>query len=641
MVRGFHRTRAQVRLSLWLALSAVSSSLAAQAPSTPPPQPSTQAIPAYPGYDTRSQPAPQPPAPPQNPPAGGTAAPAPAAARPAVETPQAYAPYGPGASLDEQQDQALGSTYIPLDSWIYPAMSRLYSMGYLDTMFLGLRPYTRRSALHMLQASQSAIVRGTNLEAQQILAALLDALNEETVRWNRSRGPVYGVESVYARATSITGPVLRDSFHLGQTISNDYGRPFERGFNSLLGVSTVNEMGRFSLYVRGEYQHAPAGTGYSAALANQLSVADYVGTYAPPNAPQATIPAGALPSQNNFRLQEAALSAHLLGHEISLGKTDAWLGPGQGGAGAWSNNAEDIYSFRINRVEPVRIPLLSRVLGPVRYDFFYGSLKGHTAPNHPWTHSDQFSFRPTRNVEIGFQRTIIFGGAGHEPVTLRTFLKGFFDPNDTTSAEKYSRMDPGARFSDFTASWRLPGVRQHLTFYVDSFVHDDVTPISAPRRSAFRTGLYLSQVPRLPKLDLRVEAVSTDPDTGRSLAGQFYYWEVIQNQGYTNKGLLMGDPIGREAKGGQAWLTYHLSGAEWVQLSYMNKKIPHDFVPGGTTQNQFRIDVVKRLTRDVELKAWLQHESWKAPVYLPGAQGNTVTAFQVTWYPKLKTAVEP
>ncbi len=120
-----------------------------------------------------------------------------------------------------------------------------------------------------------------------------------------------------------------------------------------------------------------------------------------------------------------------------------------GGGLAWSNNAENIYSFRINRVEPLYIPFVSRFLGPVRYDFFYGSLKGHTYPNNDWVHSEMFSFKPTSNFEFGFQRTVIFGGKGHEPVTLHTFLKGFFDISDTTGAEKISRDDPGARYTVF------------------------------------------------------------------------------------------------------------------------------------------------------------------------------------------------
>ena len=48
--------------------------------------------------------------------------------------------------------------------------------------------------------------------------------------------------------------------------------------------------------------------------------------------PQATIPTGPIAGQNPFRLVEATLSYHILGHEISGGKSDAWLGPRMGGA---------------------------------------------------------------------------------------------------------------------------------------------------------------------------------------------------------------------------------------------------------------------------------------------------------------------
>ena len=112
--------------------------------------------------------------------------------------------------------------------------------------------------------------------------------------------------------------------------------------------------------------------------------------------------------------------------------------------------------FRINRV-PSRCTfrLLSKVLGPLRYDFFVGSLKGHTSPNSPWIHSEAFSFRPTSNFEFGFQRSVIWGGEGHTPITLHTFLNSFFSINDTNETVKYSRDDPGARYSTFNFSWRL------------------------------------------------------------------------------------------------------------------------------------------------------------------------------------------
>ena len=557
-------------------------------------------------------------------------------AQPTAQTPiGAYQPY---ETAEESHGDSYGSTYIPMDSWVYPAMTRLYSMGYVDTMFLGMRPWTRRSVLHMIQASENDIQQDGNSEAVGILNDVLDELREEVPSGDTQRGAVFGLYSAYTRVMGIGGPVLRDSYHLGQAINNDYGRPYATGFNNITGFSTVNELGRFSLHVRGEYQHSPATTGYPDSVASQLLFNDEI-PYSGFNKPELTVPAAVLPAQNPFRLVEATLSFHVLGHEISGGKSDAWLGPAQGGAMAWSNNAENIYSFRINRVEPLHVPLVSRVLGPLRYDFFYGSLKGHTFPNSPYTHSEMFSFRPTSNFEFGFQRTIIFGGHGHEPVTMHTFLKGFFSFSDTTADVKLSREDPGARFSDFNFSYRLPLVRKYATFYVDSITHDDVTPISAPRRAAFRTGLYLSQIPSLPKLDLRAEAVLTDPRVSRSYGGQFNYYEIIQRQGYTNKGFIMGDWIGREAKGGQVWLTYHMSGKESVQLEYLNKKNAKDF-GGGTTQNQIKVEVVKRLRPQLELDAWAQYERWKAPILKVGGNSDTIVAGQLTWYPKLHTGAD-
>jgi hypothetical protein len=605
-----------------------------------------QSLPGYRMKQPGNRPA-QPPSPEQTIP---TPQPAPAPvvtpASPTAQVPFTALPaYAPGgvveAKLRTRSDQD-GSTYIPVESWVYPAMLRLYSLGYLDTMLLSLRPYTRRSALHMLQASEDAILSSDDEQAQEILSALLNELTDEgitrTAIAGGTRGAVYGLESVYTRVTGVSGNILRDSFHLGQTFFNDYGRPEEPGFNNITGFSTLNEQGHFSLYVRGEYQHAPNGIGYSVNLANQLASVDATAPVVPPNDPQATIPMGPSGVQNPFRLVEATLSYHLLGHEISGGKSDAWLGPGMGSAMAWSNNAENIYSFRIDRVEPLRIKYLSRLLGPVRYDFFYGSLKGHTAPNDDYVHSEAFSFQPTRDFQFGFQRTVIFGGEGHEPVTLHTFLKGFFDTNDTAVGEKFSRSDPGARFSAFNFSYRLPFVRNSLTLYADSESHDDLTPVSAPRRAAYRPGIYLSQFPGAKRLDLRVEGTSTDCSTLACLGGGHQYVETaVQKQGYTNKGFILGDWIGREAKGGQAWMTYHLSGNEWVQVSYLHKKTAKDFLAGGTTQNQFRIDVVKRIMPEIEARAWYQFERWKAPIYLPGAQNDNAFSVQITFFPQLKT----
>lgn len=541
-----------------------------------------------------------------------------------------FAPYEPLKSIE-----GMSSPYIPLDSWIYPAVMRLYGMGFVDTVFVGMRPWTRLSVAHMLEAGSDRITGSTNDEAIDIYTALEKELQPDLrIPLDQKFGRI-ALDSVYQRVMGIAGTPLRDSFHLGQTDINDFGRPYASGFNSYTGFSASAHYGMFSTYFRGEFQHAPSWEGYPLNLAEALARIDDFATFTSVPLPgNTTIPLGPVPAVNNLTVLEGYVSAHVVGHEISFGKMDNWYGPGVGGGMAWSNNAENVWSFRIDRVEPLFIPYISRVSGPIRYDFFVGPLKGHNDPVSPWVHSEKISLKPTPNIEFGLQRTVIWGGVGHAPITLGTFWHSFYSISDTRGADKFSRNDPGARFSAFDFSWRLPYLRNWLTLYTDSEVHDDVFPLSAPRHAAIRPGLYLSHFPGAPKLDLRAEAVSTDPDTGLSVGGQDQYTEVVQRNGYTSNGLLMGDWIGREDKGGQAWLTYHLSPREWVQVNFRSAKASKDFIPGGTTQTDFSFDLVKRLTPDVEVKANVQYEQWLVPLYKYGRQSDTTTTFQLTWYPR-------
>ena len=66
------------------------------------------------------------------------------------------------ASIPFSDDPNLESTtasssYVPLDSWVYAAMERLYSMGYLDSAYLGLRPWTRIACARMLAETEQKV----------------------------------------------------------------------------------------------------------------------------------------------------------------------------------------------------------------------------------------------------------------------------------------------------------------------------------------------------------------------------------------------------------------------------------------------------------------------------------------------------
>ncbi|HEY4050586.1 MAG TPA: capsule assembly Wzi family protein [Acidobacteriaceae bacterium] len=524
------------------------------------------------------------------------------------------------SSADEDRDR--GSAYVPFDSWIYPAMARLFSLGYADSAYQDMRPWTRLSCLHILEETYPKLEGAPqDTEAWNIFLALAKEFGYDP------QAPSKRAElaNVYTRPTGIAGPPVNNSFHFGQTIINDDGRPYQEGFNAITGFNADAEWWRLTLQVRGEYQHAPGRSAYPQSVQALFAQVD--------SAPE--LPAEPVPQTNVFRLLNANLSIHVAQHEISVGKIEDEWGPAQTGGMAISNNAEPIYAFRINRVEPLRVPLLSTVMGPFRYELIFGDLKGNRYPNQPWIHAEKFSFKPYRDLEFGFSRVVVFAGKGHVPLTFGSFWNSFSSFSNVPVAQKFSRNDPGARHSSFDFTWRLPWVEKWLTLYSDSIVHDDVSPLAAPRRAAVTPGIFLSHVPKLPHFDVRVEAVSTDP-VASSQGGQFIYYETIYKDGYLNKGNFFGSWIGREGKGGQAWITDWLSPRTYIQFGYRNAKVSKTFIPGGTTQNDYSARAVLRLKENLELNAFGQLEFWKVPALAHGLQTDFTGSVQLTYFPKLK-----
>jgi hypothetical protein len=95
----------------------------------------------------------------------------------------------------------------------------------------------------------------------------------------------------------------------------------------------------------------------------------------------------------------------------------------------------------------------------------------------------------------------------------------------------------------------------------------------------------------------------------------------------------MGDWIGRMGKGGQAWTTWHFSPKDEVGFAYRRAKSSPQFLAGGTTQNDYAFSVRKWFAKQFQVEGLVQYESWKAPLYMNGAQSDTTTAVKFTWYP--------
>ena len=107
-------------------------------------------------------------------------------------------------------------------------------------------------------------------DVQRIYSALTAEFQDETVRLNGAPNLGIDVDSVYTRMTEISGAPLDDGFNFGQTIINDYGRPYGEGFNNVTGFTSHGVLGPLTFYVRAEYQHAASGPGLSSQAAQAI-----------------------------------------------------------------------------------------------------------------------------------------------------------------------------------------------------------------------------------------------------------------------------------------------------------------------------------------------------------------------------------
>ena len=106
--------------------------------------------------------------------------------------------------------------YVPMDSWVYSAMARLHALGYADTAFLGVRPWTRRSIERMLDEIDDEENVDTGSQAAEIVAAVRRKVGSEDDSEPKGASEwLYGCEQVYARPQGIGGLTLRDEFPPG------------------------------------------------------------------------------------------------------------------------------------------------------------------------------------------------------------------------------------------------------------------------------------------------------------------------------------------------------------------------------------------------------------------------------------------
>ena len=534
----------------------------------------------------------------------------------------------------------MGSPYVPLDSWIYPALERLSALGYVKTMSLGIRPWTRLECARLLsEAGELQPESYAPSEVQQLYAALSEEFARDSELMSGESNRSAQLESVYFRTVGISGKPLTDNHHFGQTILNDYGRPYQEGLNSVAGVSGWTTAGPFVIYTRGEYQYAPSAPSLSQAALEFIANVDGL----PPNPPSMPVA-----STGRFQLLDAYVGFNISNWQFSFGRRSLWWGASVSGTMMFTNNIAPLEKmFSVDRVSPFRLPWLFRYLGDIRLQGFIGQLSGHEfmsatdtgGVNHvigqygrelqpqPFLSGGKISFKFTQNLELGFSKTTIYGGPGN-PLTPRTFIKSSFGIHVNGDV-----LGDGRTGADF--SYRIPKMRDWLTFYGEAMSEDQASPIPYMRQSIFQGGLYFAKLPKIPKVDLRLEGGSTSAVQYNGERAGYFYWNAQYVNGYTSNGELIGSWLGRASQGESIRANYWLSGKSKVGLELRNRKVDQRFLPQGGTQNDVAVNADIVAGAGVRFTGTVQYERWQIPLLAANHRSNVAASFEIGFWPAL------
>jgi Capsule assembly protein Wzi/PAP2 superfamily len=546
------------------------------------------------------------------------------------------APNPPAKPLPEDTDpDTIGSTNVPMDNWIYPALERLGAMGFIPGQSSSIRPWTREECRRQLRIAEE-LAGQKNAYSPSLLAQahlLITDLHAEL-----ESEPIYyeslSLESVYARYGTIAGPALIDSYHFGQTWWNDFGRPLGRGSSAIAGFSFRAHDGRFFFYDRQELQHSPGNPAETPAVNQLINTLDHLG----PNDPE-ILP---IPQRSAFERQGAIElygGIAFAGNSLSLGKQELYWGPTTMGPIAFSSNAEPTYNLRFESTRPHPLPFFPSI-GTYRFDIVLGKLSEHSYPDRPWYNGQKASFNFGDNLEISFTRWSVFWGVGH-PITFHSFKENVFSFNSTGSGAGGEgsgvygdRADPGDRKSNFDFTWRLPFLSKVVTLYADAYSDDDPSPIDAPRRAVWNPGIYFARLPFLQHMDLRVEAVSSE-GLAHDYGGQHFFINDQYLDSNTNKGFLLGNAIGRDGRAIEGRSSYWFSARTRVEAGYRQNKISAIYLPGGGTITDGFVNAYFAIGSHWQADIFTQYERFLVPSYMSGSQHNTSGWLQLKWNPEL------
>lgn len=399
------------------------------------------------------------------------------------------------------------SNNIPLDSWIYTAIDKLESLGFVESVFHGNRPYTRIEAARIVSEALKKRKKMEEIKdhpADPILKRLKKEFRDELIITGYSKGEFH---SIFVK------PLDEVNFDFVRISGK------ERRFVSPPGTqgSPLVENNEGIVYAEGNNLEWRYGFGF------QLT--EVFSFYFEPlmliNEENGL-------RDNDWRLHKGYMKFTLFGVETEVGKDSIWWGQGYHGSLILSNNAEPFRMIKVQTPYPFVLPWFFSYLGAMKVSGFITVLDKNRPVENPRMLGLRVDIKPYPAVEIGASRTIIFGGRGAPHINFEEFIKILRGTNLTGGADTSNQM------AGFDWRLRIPFLRG-LSLYGEHIGEDEAG--SFPSKFGTLLGIYMPWLFKSGSCDLRVEFTETH--------STFY---THGRWPYTYKGLIMGHHAGGDAE---------------------------------------------------------------------------------------------
>ena len=318
------------------------------------------------------------------------------------------------------------ATVLPSDE-LYADLDRLAELGFLDSVIIAQRPYSRREIGRILRAARARSnqlgERGHDLRVTDLELSIGDGiLRRLETRFSREIDEVPSRDALFA---------FLDDAQLTVHYTDVQRRAFAGTFGSTLDATTGSLLPR-----RLGPSYVP-GTTMGLELAQRLEPATWLAFTARERAEYAWAKDSAL-RRGTAELLAATARARFRNVALEIGRTQlSWAqSPDEGLFIAADAPALDLISLSSD--EPFGLPSVLRWLGPTKATLFVADLGPSDVRSHSKLLGYKVSIQPSRRAELGATFLNHYGGEGGRAASLGNRLVDFLPFIDIFRRHNYT-----------------------------------------------------------------------------------------------------------------------------------------------------------------------------------------------------------